>query len=212
MDTAFKSFFLICIIILAVLTFLCLIRTIKGPRLVDRIVGTNMIGTMTIAIIALLAAYLNESSILDICLIYAIMSFVAVIVLTKIYIGIYNEKKSAQHKKEERVRMSISPVRFIIAAILIMTGILIMVIQTFGVFRLKYALNRMHAAAMGDSLGIMMIILGMMVIYGFSFASLKLLTVLVVFWFASPVCSHLLAKLEVSTNEQIEEECEVPEE
>ena len=98
MDTAFKSFFLICIIILAVLTFLCLIRTIKGPRLVDRIVGTNMIGTMTIAIIALLAAYLNESSILDIC---AIMSFVAVIVLTKIYIGIYNEKKSAQHKKEE---------------------------------------------------------------------------------------------------------------
>ena len=108
--------------------------------------------------------------------------------------------------------MSISPVRFIIAAILIMIGILIMVIQTFGVFRLKYALNRMHAAAMGDSLGIMMVILGMMVIYGFSCASLKLLTVLIVFWFASPVCSHLLAKLEVSTNEQIEEECEVPEE
>lgn len=101
MDTAFQSFFLVCIIILAVLTFFCLIRTIKGPRLVDRIVGTNMIGTMTIAIIALLAAYLNESSILDICLIYAIMSFVAVIVLTKIYIGIYNEKKSAQRKIEE---------------------------------------------------------------------------------------------------------------
>ena len=67
MDTVLNLFFLICIIILAVLTFLCLIRTIKGPRLVDRIVGTNMIGTMTIAIIALLAAYLNESSILDIC-------------------------------------------------------------------------------------------------------------------------------------------------
>ena len=84
--------------------------------------------------------------------------------------------------------------------------------QTFGVFKLSYALNRMHAAAMGDSLGIMMIVLGMMVIYGISFASLKLLTVLVVFWFASPVCSHLLAKLEVSTNEQIEDECEVPKE
>ena len=45
--------------------------------------------------------------------------------------------------------MSISSVRFIIAAILIMTGILIMVIQTFGVFRLKYALNRMHACGNG---------------------------------------------------------------
>ena len=93
MDAAFKSFFLVCIIVLAVLTFFCLVRTIKGPRL--------MIGTMTIAIIALLAAYLNESSILDICLIYAIMSFVAVIVLTKIYIGIYNEKKSRQSRIEE---------------------------------------------------------------------------------------------------------------
>ena len=91
MDAAFKSFFLVCIIVLAVLTFFCLVRTIKGPRLVDRIVGTNMIGTMTIAIIALLAAYLN----------YAIMSFVAVIVLTKIYIGIYNEKKSRQSRIEE---------------------------------------------------------------------------------------------------------------
>ena len=101
--------------------------------------------------------------------------------------------------------MNISLIRFIIAAVLIMIGILIMVIQTFGVFKLSYALNRMHAAAMGDSLG-------MMVIYGISFASLKLLTVLVVFWFASPVCSHLLAKLEVSTNEQIEDECEVPKE
>ena len=63
MDAAFKSFFLVCISVLAVLTFFCLVRTIKGPRLVDRIVGTNMIGTMTIAIIALLAAYLNESSV-----------------------------------------------------------------------------------------------------------------------------------------------------
>ena len=94
--------------------------------------------------------------------------------------------------------MNISLIRFIIAAVLIMIGILIMVIQTFGVFKLNYALNRMHAAAMGDSLGIMMIVLGMMVIYGISFASLKLLTV--------------LAKLEVSTNEQIEDECEVPKE
>ena len=108
--------------------------------------------------------------------------------------------------------MNISLIRFIIAAVLIMIGILIMVIQTFGVFKLNYALNRMHAAAMGDSLGIMMIVLGMMVIYGISFASLKLLTVLVVFWFASPVCSHLLAKLEVCTNELIEDECEVPKE
>lgn len=106
--------------------------------------------------------------------------------------------------------MSISVVRFLIAAVLIMVGILIMVIQTFGVFKIHYVLNRMHSAAMGDSFGIFMIILGLLVIYGFSYASVKLLFILVLFWFASPVCAHLLAKLEVSTNEQLEEECEVP--
>lgn len=106
--------------------------------------------------------------------------------------------------------MSISPIRFVAAAILIMIGILIMVIETFGIFKIHYVLNRMHVAAMGDSLGIFMIILGLIVIYGPTYASVKLLAVVVLFWFASPVCSHLLAKLEVSTNEQLEEECEVP--
>ena len=51
MDAAFKSFFLVCIIVLAVLTFFCLVRTIKGPRLVDRIVGTNMIGTIQLPLL-----------------------------------------------------------------------------------------------------------------------------------------------------------------
>lgn len=108
--------------------------------------------------------------------------------------------------------MEISMARFFIAAVLIMVGILIMAIQTFGIFKLHYVLNRMHAAAMGDSLGIFMIIAGLVIIFGISYASLKLLTVLVLFWFASPVCSHLLAKLEVATNEHLEEECEVPKE
>ena len=101
MRTDFGEFFLICIVILTILTFFCLIRAIRGPKLADRIMAANMIGTMTIAIIALLAVYLDESSILDICLIYAIMSFVAVIVLTKIYIGIYNENKDEKQRMEK---------------------------------------------------------------------------------------------------------------
>ena len=100
MHTDFSWFFLICMIILTVLTFFCLVRTIKGPKIADRIIGTNMIGTLTIGIIALLAVYLNEASVIDICLIYAAISFVAVIVLTKIYIGLYNkDKQDMQDKK-----------------------------------------------------------------------------------------------------------------
>ena len=90
---SFSLFILICIIIISIMTLFCLIRAILGPRLVDRIMAINMIGTMTIAVIMLLSVLLEESSILDVALIYAVISFVAVIVLSQIYVGIFHEKK-----------------------------------------------------------------------------------------------------------------------
>ena len=96
MGTDYGIFFLGCIGALVVLAFFCLVLSVLGPRLTDRIVAINMAGTMVIAVIALLSVYLGESSLLDICLLFAAMSFIAVIVLTKIYHGIYNEMKSEE--------------------------------------------------------------------------------------------------------------------
>lgn len=106
--------------------------------------------------------------------------------------------------------MNVNIVQFLIAAVFIVLGVVVMALETFGIFRIRYVLNRMHAAAMGDSLGIFLIVVGVMVMFGFSMASVKLITLVVLFWFASPVCSHLLARLEASTNEHLEEDCEVP--
>ena len=99
-------------------------------------------------------------------------------------------------------------IRYIIAALLIAAGILVMAISTFGVFRIRYVLNRLHAAAMGDSMGIGLVILGLILLHGFSVVSLKLLMILGVFWLASPVCSHLLSSLEVFTNENLDRHCD----
>ncbi|MCD8333859.1 MAG: monovalent cation/H(+) antiporter subunit G [Clostridiales bacterium] len=106
--------------------------------------------------------------------------------------------------------MELSLIRFVIAAILITGGVAVMCIATFGVFRLNTAMKRMHAAAMGDSLGILLVMLGIMVVYGLSASTLKVLAILALFWCASPVCSHLVAKLEAMTNLNLEDECEVP--
>lgn len=81
------------LIILAIMLFACLIRAVKGPRIADRIVSVNMMGTMVIVMIAVLALMLNEGYLADICLVYAMISFLAVVVLTKVYIGIYEEKR-----------------------------------------------------------------------------------------------------------------------
>ena len=108
--------------------------------------------------------------------------------------------------------MSLSLVQFIFAAILIVPGVVIMILETFGIFHIKYVLNRMHAAAMGDSLGILLIACGVMICFGISFTTLKILCVVLLYWVAAPTCSHLLAGFEVFTNDHLEDECELPEE
>ena len=92
--------------------------------------------------------------------------------------------------------------RFLAGAALLVAGLIIFVIEIIGVFRFKYVLNRMHAAAMGDTLGIGLALLGLIVMNGFNFTSLKLFLVIVFLWFSSPVSSHLIARLEVTTNEE----------
>lgn len=93
-----NNFLIAVIIILSILLLMCLVRAIIGPKIADRIVSVNMMGTITIVIIAILTVLMNEGYLADICIIYAMISFLAVVVLTLVYMGIYNERK----KKEEK--------------------------------------------------------------------------------------------------------------
>lgn len=96
---AYRILFVAVLIFLAVLLMLCLVRAIIGPRIADRIVAVNMMGTMVMVIIAVLAVMMQEGYLVDICLIYAMISFLAVIVLTKVYMGVYLEKKEKEENK-----------------------------------------------------------------------------------------------------------------
>jgi len=96
--------------------------------------------------------------------------------------------------------------RFILCTLLIGIGILFEICAVIGVFRFHYVLNRMHAAAMGDTMGIMMIMAGLAVASGVNLLSLKLLLIVFLFWTASPVASHLIGRLELTTNEELDRE------
>lgn len=97
MTAAYEILFTAVLSILGVLLFFCLLRAIRGPRIADRVVGINMIGTIIIMMIAILALMLEEGYLVDIAIIYAMLSFLAVVVLVKIYIGVYR----AQNTKEK---------------------------------------------------------------------------------------------------------------
>ena len=72
------------LIVLAVMLMLCLLRAVLGPRVADRIVAVNMMGTIVMVMIAILAVKMEEGYLVDICLIYAMVSFPSVIVITKV--------------------------------------------------------------------------------------------------------------------------------
>lgn len=75
------------LIVLAVGIFFALVRAVRGPRVADRIMGVNMIGTMSTACIAILSVLLRQSWLLDVALIYCMISFLAVVVLVKHHIA-----------------------------------------------------------------------------------------------------------------------------
>lgn len=102
----FEWVFHIILIVLAIMLVLCLIRAIIGPRIADRLVAVNMMGTMVMVIISILALIMNEGYLVDICLIYAMISFLAVVVLTRVYTGVHLE---AEHKKKQEVQSDETP-------------------------------------------------------------------------------------------------------
>ena len=95
-------------------------------------------------------------------------------------------------------------IRFLVGTAFLLSGLSIFAIEMIGVFRFRYVLNRMQSAAMGDTLGIGFSIVGLMIMSGWNFTTLKLFLVIVFLWFSSPVSSHLIARLEVTTNEDKE--------
>jgi len=88
--------------VLAIMAVFCLIRAIIGPKVADRVVAVNMIGTLVLVMIAVLAFYMNEFYLLDIGIIYAMISFLAVVILTKIIIGVYAEKKNRMEEESRK--------------------------------------------------------------------------------------------------------------
>ena len=101
-------------------------------------------------------------------------------------------------------------IRFAAGVGLLLLGLGVFALELFGVFKFKYVLNRMHAAAMGDTLGLGASLTGLILLSGWNITSVKLALILVFLWLASPVASHLIARLEVVTNEHLEENCELP--
>ena len=62
LEQAYHFLFVGALVFLAAMVILCLIRAIIGPRIADRVVAVNMMGTMVMVIIAILALFLKRDT------------------------------------------------------------------------------------------------------------------------------------------------------
>lgn len=104
------------------------------------------------------------------------------------------------YKKESK--MDLRWLQIGIGIITVIMGLGFFLIGLYGTFRMQYVLNRMHATAIGDTLGMSVALIGLIILNGFSITSLKLILVLVFMALSSPVSSHLIARLELLTTQE----------
>ncbi|ASB90573.1 Na(+)/H(+) antiporter subunit F1 [Bacillus sonorensis] len=69
--------------ILAVSTFLYVLRVIKGPSIPDRVVALDAIGINLIGITALVSILLNTSAFLEVILLIGILAFIGTVAFSK---------------------------------------------------------------------------------------------------------------------------------
>ena len=92
-------------------------------------------------------------------------------------------------------------------------GLFALLTALLGLFRFDYALNRLHAAAIADTLALGLVLLGVMVAVGFRAVLWKLVLVLVIQWYTYPLSSHMLAQFEYRAGqEDLARYLELPEE
>ena len=99
--------------------------------------------------------------------------------------------------------------RFILAALFLIPGLLVLGIATLGFFRLNSPLNRLHVAAKCDTLGALMVIVGLMIIAGSLFIILKLLLLFIFIWITNPLAVYMIGHAEVQVDPDVEDQCEV---
>ena len=86
-------------VVIALLILATLVRAVLGPRFTDRIVAVNVISTLVIAELMLLSVWLREDFLVDIALVFALLSFLAVVVASRLVIIRQRKRREDQRKK-----------------------------------------------------------------------------------------------------------------
>lgn len=90
----------------------------------------------------------------------------------------------------------------IVAGVFISLGLFFFLVGVLGLLRMPDVFSRIHTTTKGDTLGVGLVIVGLMVLSGLSVLTLKLFITLVLVWLTTPTAAHLIAKSEYERDAQ----------
>lgn len=96
LEQAYSYLYIAVCICLGIAIIATLIRSITAKTIIGRFIGINMLTTITLIIICILTLFLKESYLPDIALIYVLLSCIAVVLLSKIYINLFKKNEGGK--------------------------------------------------------------------------------------------------------------------
>ena len=95
-EQAYSILFTVVLVCLGIAAFIALIRSITGKTMINRFIGTNILSTITLVAICVLAILFKEAYLPDVAIVFALLSCIAVMLLCKIYINLFEKKQGGK--------------------------------------------------------------------------------------------------------------------
>ena len=96
LEQAYSYLYLAVFIGLGIAIFASLIRSITAKTIIGRFIGVSILTTIVLIVICILTLFLKEGYFTDIALIYALLSCISVILLSKIYINLFKKDNGGE--------------------------------------------------------------------------------------------------------------------
>ena len=124
--------------------FIALIRFIKGPSVLDRVVAFDVISIIAISLIAIIAYIFRRIIYIDVALVYGLLSFLGVLGRGPLL------RKGA--------------VMEILGSVLVLIGSIIFFLSSLGVIRMPDVYNRIQTGTKATTLGTILVLAGIAVL------------------------------------------------
>ena len=100
-------------------------------------------------------------------------------------------------------------IRFVLFCALLLLAAVFLIMSVIGVNRFHFSFNRLHAASVNDTMGILCIVLACVVKSGLNALSLKFILVYLFMLITCPLSGHLISLLVYRTDENVSREAPI---